>query len=171
MKYTGRVSTPKERKKTPNDVIMTNPNTAKWIVDYFQPTGKMLEPCRGDGAFYNELQNHGDTDWCELTEGKDFLDYNGKVDWIITNPPFSIFDAFLLKSFEIADNIVFFCPLTKVFKGKRLDIKICEYGGIKEIIHMGGGNQHGFPFGFSTGCIHYQKNYKENNIKLIRNYK
>ena len=49
-------------------------------------------------------------------------------------------------------------------------MKICEYGGIKEIIHMGGGNQHGFPFGFSTGCIHYQRDYKDNNIKLTRNY-
>ena len=80
-----------------------------------------------------------------------------------------IFDDFLLKSFDIADNVVFFCPLTKVFKGKKLDVKISNYGGIKEIIHMGGGNQHGFPFGFSTGCIHYQKNYK-GNIKLTRNY-
>jgi len=170
MKYKGSVSTPKERKKTPNDVVMTNPNTAKWIVDYFAPSGKLLEPCKGNGAFYNSLQNYGDTDWCEISEGKDFFDYTKKVDWIITNPPYSIFDDFLLKSFDIANNVVFFCPLNKVFKGKKLDMKICEYGGIKEIIHMGGGSQHGFPFGFSTGCIHYQKDYKENNIKLIRNY-
>jgi hypothetical protein len=165
--YIGRVSTPKERKKTPNDLIMTNPDTAKWIVNYFQPQGLALEPCMGDGAFYNAFEC--DKDWCEITRGKDFFDYTNKVDWIITNPPFSIFDDFLLKSFDIADNIVFFCPLTKVFKGKKLDIKICEYGGIKEIIHMGGGNQHGFPFGFSTGCIHYQKNYK-GDIKITRNY-
>ena len=165
--YVGKVSTPKERKKTPNDLIMTNPDTAKWIVDYFNPQGLALDPCKGNGAFYDAFNCN--KDWCEITMGKDFFDYTNKVNWIITNPPFSIFDDFLLKSFDIADNIVFFCPLTKVFKGKRLDIKICEYGGIKEIIHMGGGNQHGFPFGFSTGCIHYQKNYK-GDIKIIRNY-
>ena len=31
-KYVGSVSTPKERKKTPNDVVMTKPITAKWIL-------------------------------------------------------------------------------------------------------------------------------------------
>ena len=57
---------------------MTNPNTAKWIVDYFQPTGKMLEPCRGEGAFYTAMQEYNDdVDWCEISEGKDFFDYNG----------------------------------------------------------------------------------------------
>jgi len=65
--------------------------------------------------------------------------------------------------------VVFFCPLNKVFKGKKLDIKIQQYGDIKEIIHMGGGNHHGFPFGFSTGCIYYQRNYT-GNIKYTRAY-
>ena len=168
MSYIGRVSTPKSRKTTPNDVIMTKPETAKWIIDYFKPTGTILEPCKGDGAFYNQFE--GDKDWCEIREGKDFFDYNKRVDWIITNPPFSIFDNFLIKAFEVADNIVFFCPLNKVFKGKKLDIKIQEYGDIKEILHMGGGNHHGFPFGFSTGCIYYKRNYT-GDIKYVRAYK
>ena len=134
MDYVGRVSTPKSRKVTPNDLIMTKPETAKFIIDYFKPTGKILEPCRGTGSFYDQFE--GDKDWCEIEKGKDFLDYDKKVDWIITNPPFSIFDKFLLKAFEVADNIVFFCPLIKTFKGKKLDIKIREYGDIKEIIQV-----------------------------------
>ena len=73
------------------------------------------------------------------------------------------------KAFEVADNIVFFCPLVKTFKGKKLDMKIKEYGDIKEIIHMGGGNQHGFPFGFSTGCIYYKRDY-DGDIKYTRVY-
>ena len=28
-------------------------------------------------------------DWCEIGEGGDFLRYNQKVDWIISNPPWS----------------------------------------------------------------------------------
>ena len=157
----------KTGKSTPNDVVMTKVKSAKFIIDHFSPKGNILEPCRGTGSFYNLFK--GNKDWCEITEGKDFFDYNKKVDWIITNPPFSIFDEFLLKSFQISDNIVFFCPLVKAFKGKKLDQKIIEYGDIKEIVHMGTGGQHGFPFGFSTGCIHYQKNYK-GDIKIIRNY-
>ena len=163
----GRVSTPKHRKKTPNDIVMTKLSSAKFIIDYFKPKGKILDSCRGDGAFYSQL--NGDKDWCEITQGKDFFNYNKKVDWIITNPPFSIFDKFLLKSFEVSENVVFFCPLIKAFKGIKLDKQIRLYGDIKEILHMGTGSQHGFPFGFSVGCIHYKKNYK-GNIKYTRKY-
>ena len=81
----------------------------------------------------------------------------------------SIFDEFLIKSFELADNIVFFCPLNKVFKGVKLDKKITEYGGIKEVVHMGSGGKHGFPFGFSVGCIYYKRDYK-GDLKLTRAY-
>ena len=64
MSYIGRISTPKSRKTTPNDVVMTKPETAKLIIDYFKPTGTILEPCKGDGAFYNQFE--GDKDWCEI---------------------------------------------------------------------------------------------------------
>ena len=130
------VKSNKTTTSTPNDVVMTKIETAKWIINYFKPTGKILEPCKGDGAFYNQFD--GDKDWCEITKGKNFFEYDKRVDWIITNPPFSIFDKFLLKAFEIADNIVFFCPLNKVFKGKKLDVEIKKYGDIKKIVHMGG---------------------------------
>ena len=35
-----------------------------------------------------------------------------------------------------------------------------DYGGLKEIVYMGGGSKHGFGFGFPVGCLHYQRNYK-----------
>ena len=86
----------KTGQSTKQDVVMTPYHTAKWIVEHFEPQGKMLEPCRGEGAFYTAMQEYNDdVDWCEISEGKDFFDYNGKVDWIITNPPYSIFDDFL----------------------------------------------------------------------------
>ena len=58
-------------KSTANDVVMTREPTAKWIIDYFQPTGVVLEPCRGTGAFYNQFP--GEKDWCEISEGKTSL--------------------------------------------------------------------------------------------------
>ena len=129
----------KTGRATKQDVVMTPYHTAKWIVEHFEPQGKMLEPCRGDGAFYKAMQeyNHAlkglsveveDVDWCEISEGKDFFDYNGKVDWIITNPPYSIFDDFLDKAFEVADNVVMFVPFSKLFKSKQLkDLFISEF--------------------------------------------
>ena len=68
-----------------------------------------------------------------------------------------------------ADNVVFFCPLSKVFKSKKMDSAIQSYGDIATVINMGGGGRHGFPFGFSTGCIHYKRDYN-GPITYIREY-
>tara|TARA_B100000287_G_scaffold302834_1_gene285984 strand:- start:674 stop:1228 length:555 start_codon:yes stop_codon:yes gene_type:complete len=163
---------------TGQDVVMTPPETAHWIVNYFEPSGKLLEPCRGEGAFYNALVDYNheckglsveadDVDWCEISEGKDFMNYDKQVDWIITNPPYSIFDSFLKKAMSISDNIVFFVPLSKLFKSKTNDIDVYQYGGIKEIINMGTGTRHGFAMGFLVGAIHYQKDY-QGDIKYTR---
>ena len=37
--------------------------------------------------------------------------WDRRVDWIITNPPFSQFRAFLLHAMTLADNVVFLAPL------------------------------------------------------------
>ena len=157
-------------KSTPNDIVMTQPETVAKILAHFKESqyGSILEPCRGSGEFYNAFKNK-DKRWCEITEGVDFFDYNEHVDWIITNPPFSIFDLFLEHSFKLSDNVVFLCPLNKVFKNNRIDTMIQEYGGIKEVLMLGTGSQHGFGFGFPVGCIYYQRNYT-GDLKSIRNY-
>ncbi|BCV04978.1 MAG: hypothetical protein CM15mV95_500 [Caudoviricetes sp.] len=41
------------------------------IINHFKPTGKILDPCRGTGAFYNNF-NTDDKDWCELLRIKIF---------------------------------------------------------------------------------------------------
>ena len=143
---------------TLNDVVMTPQQTAIEIIEYFSPSGLVLEPCRGSGNIYNNLP--GQKEWCEVSEGVDFFNYNKRVDWIITNPPYSIYDKFLLKSLEVADNVVFLCPLSKFFRGMKVEQQINLYGGVKEILHLGTGSKLGFTFGFPVGCIHYQKNYK-----------
>ena len=175
MGYNGPTQPNRTGKGTANDVVMTPLATAETIMNYFKPQGTILEPCKGTGIFYN-LMDPKLRDWCEIEDQflngekpRDFLKYNGKVNWIITNPPFSIFDAFLEKSFEVADNVVFFAPLSKVFKSMKVDGMIREYGGIKEITHMGGGGRHGFPFGFAIGCIHYKRGYK-GDIKYTKMY-
>ena len=167
MSIAGPTKANKTSKSTANDVVMTKEETAIAIIAHFHPSGSIMEPCKGTGSFFNNLP--ANTFYCEITEGIDFLTCEQKVDWIITNPPFSIFDLFLLKSFELADNVVFFCPLNKVFKSKKIDQAIKEYGGIKEVIHMGTGGQHGFPFGFPVGCIHYQRDY-QGPITYTRKY-
>lgn len=149
----------KTKLSTMNDVVMTPYITAKFIVDYYNPKGSILEPCAGENVFYNLFTNE-EKYRCEISEGIDFFEFNKKVDWIITNPPYSIYDEFLKKAFDIADNIVFFVPIQKAFKSENIEKLVIEYGGLKEIEFLGGGRKHKLPFGFAVGCLYYQRDYK-----------
>ena len=50
----------------------------------------VLETCRGGGAFYDILPDNIVKDWCEIDMGRDFFEYNNKVDISIANPPYRI---------------------------------------------------------------------------------
>ena len=148
----------KSGKATAADTVFTKNTTAQWIVNYFNPQGSILEPAAGENAFYNAFKNEYKYR-CEITDGIDFFQWNKNVDWIITNPPYSIYDSFLEKAFSVADNVVFFVPIAKAFKSNKIQNMVSKYGGLKEIVYMGGGSKHGFAFGFPVGCLHYQRGY------------
>lgn len=152
----------KTNKPTAADTVLTNEDTAAWIVNYFNDwTGILLDPCAGEDAFYKNFPE-GMRMRCEIKDSLDFFNWddNNKVAWIITNPPYSIYDLFLEKAFKVANNVVFFVPIAKAFKSNKVQNMVMEYGGLKEIIYMGGGSKHGFGFGFPVGCLHYKKGYK-----------
>ena len=147
------------------DVVYTPDYVSKNIIDFLKPLGKCLDPCKGDGAFLKFMPI--DSDYCELHENKDFLHYENKVDWIIGNPPYSIFDDFLRHSFLISDNVSFLVPTNKVFQRQLIMDMINDYGGIKSIIIYGSGTLIGFPFGFSVGNFHFEKGYKGKTELII----
>jgi len=159
----------KTKKQTPHDLVMTSRSVARAIIDHFKPRGSILDPCMGEGAFFKQFEND-EKDWCEIAKGRDFFDYGASVDWIITNPPFSIYDEFLLKALEVADNVVFLVPLAKAFKSRKIDDAIIRYGGLREILMLGAGNKVGFSFGFPVGCLHYKRGYRGKTIRLTRKY-
>lgn len=90
--------------KSGNDRVYTPDYLAKSIVERYQPKGRILEPCKGNGVFLKYMPT---AEWCEIDNGIDFMDWTDKVDWIITNPPYSKYRDFLRHSFEIANNVVF----------------------------------------------------------------
>jgi len=159
----------KTGKQNQTDKIMTREDVAIKIIQHFKPVGIILDPAMGSGVFYNNFPDRYLKDWCEIDKGRDFFDYNNFVGWIITNPPYSIYDKFLLKAFEVADNVVFLVPLAKAFKSQKIDKEIDKYGGLKEIVMLGSGGKIGFPFGFPVGCLYYKRGYK-GDIKLTRMY-
>lgn len=143
----------------PSDIVYTPVSVSKGIIDFLQPIGVCLDPCKGDGAFYNHLPEG--RQYCEIAEGKDFFDWrSGKVDWVIGNPPYSIFKEFLEFSFEIANNVSFLVPTNKVFQRQVIMNMINKWGGVKSIIIYGSGTLIDFPFGFSVGNFHFEKGYK-----------
>ena len=122
------------------------------------PSGGCVDPCKGDGSFYNNLPIK--KDYCEIDEGKDFFTYKNKMNWVIGNPPYSLFEEFLRHSFYLAENVSFLVPINKVFQRELIMNMINKYGGIRQIIVFGSGQKIGFQFGFSVANFHFQKGYK-----------
>ena len=145
------------RECNPKDVIMTPDKVARQIVNHFKPSGRILDPCRGNGAFWNAMPG---AEWCEIAEGRDFFAWRDPVDWIVSNPPYSIFYEWMRHSFDVADEIVYLIPLHKLFAGaKYLDL-VLGFGGIVEIISLGSGRACGWQIGFSIGAVHFRRGYK-----------
>lgn len=141
----------------PNDVVFTPDWLAERICSMFVIEGKVLEPCKGEGAFLRYLPTG--TEWCEITEGRNFYDYDKPVDWIVTNPPYSDFNRFLAHSFSLAQNIVLLIPTAKLFKSMGTLRSVYDYGGI-ESLHLLPAGKAGFPFGFPCGIFHLSRGYK-----------
>ena len=95
-----------------SDNIITPDWTAKDMVQFYQPSGYILDPSAGDGVFLRYLPN---ADWCEIKKGRDFFDWTKQVDWVFGNPPYSIFRHWLKHSYEIAINIVYLIPSFLIF--------------------------------------------------------
>ncbi len=151
-----------------NDKVYTPEFIVDEVLDIYLPlvdkSDSVLEPFKGGGAFYDKLPE-GRTDWCEIDVGVDFMEYNKKVDWIITNPPYSIFKGVLPKMLEVADNIVIVIPVNKLLSSmpRLMDIKRAGCN-IKKVHYLGSGRQLKFPFGFPVAAVHISRGYIGNQV-------
>lgn len=141
-----------------NDLVDTPDNIARFMVSQFPLTGTILEPCRGNDAIYKYLP--AGSDWCEIRRGRDFFNYQTKVDWIISNPPYSNFENFMDHAFEVAENVVFLIPIAKVVSSWRRMYKVSQYGGLKSLFVIPS-RRVGLPFGFPSGIHHFKRGYNE----------
>jgi hypothetical protein len=86
--------------------------------------GTILEPSCGDGAIVGVLKKNGYTNIIakDLQLGNDFLKEIEQYDTIITNPPFSLAQDFILKAKQIAkQKIVLLLPLSYLHGVKRYE--------------------------------------------------
>ncbi len=140
-----------------SDVVLTPDAVAADVVCRFRPVGRVLDPCKGSGAFLKHMPG---AEWCEIREGRDFFAWKEPVDWIVSNPPYSIFSDFLRHSFDVAENIVYLIPINKAFNSDRMMRDIWAWGGIETVYVVGGGGSLGFPIGFCIGAVHFRKGYR-----------
>jgi len=144
-----------------NDDVQTPPELAERIVNHFKPRGRTLEPCRGDGNFLRFMPQ---ADWCEIKEGRDFFEWKKKVDWVVTNPPWSQIRRFLQHAMMWSDNIVFLVTINHLWTKARIR-DIGEFGfGIREICLLE--MPKSFPqSGFQLGAIYLARDWR-NQITL-----
>ena len=139
-----------------NDKVWTPDDVAVRIVSHFAPSGKCLEPCKGGGAFMRAMPL---CDWCEIDEGRNFLTTEGKWDWVVTNPPWSQFRPFLLKSMEVADNVVFLSLLNAWFMRARVrDMRNAGFG-IVEVLMLDTPKKPWPQTGFQLSAVHVKRGY------------
>jgi hypothetical protein len=100
-------------KTSPNDIIYTPKPVALKMIEMcdIKPDMKVLDCSRGGGIFYDNLPEC-DKDWCEITEGRDFFEYNNRVDLIIGNPPFSLWNKWIEHTMKLTNK---FCYIMGCF--------------------------------------------------------
>ena len=140
-----------------NDEVQTPPELARRLVKHFRPRGRILEPCRGDGNLLAALPRR--TAWCEIKAGRDFFAWDRKVDWIITNPPWSEIRLFLQHAMRYSDHVVFLLTINHVWTRARVrDIRNAGFG-IREIVLVD--MPASFPqSGFQLGAVYVARGWK-----------
>ena len=141
----------------PSDVVYTPDWCASDIVSWFKPTGKVLEPAMGDGAFLRYLPEG--SEWCEITKGRDFFSWHEQVDWIVTNPPYSCLREFVIHGFKVSENAVYLVPLKNLFTAHGFMADCWQYGWLKHVRVYGTGSKLGFPMGNAIGAMHFQRKF------------
>lgn len=144
------------------DRVMTPRPLAKQIIDHFPLSGSVLDPCRGDGAFYDQLPAASvEKDWCEIEEGRDFLTTTRHYDWIITNPPWSKHRKFAQHAYAIADNVVFLITVNHEIglKARLRDMKEAGFG-IVEVLFIDTPEKPWPQSGFQLGVVWKQRGYR-----------
>lgn len=155
-----------------NDRIYTPDDLAVAIVTHFKPYGRCLEPCAGDGAFIRALECSADiecVDWCEIDKGSDFLLMGvpeRKYTFIVTNCPWSQFLAFLKRSMQFADNIVFLGYANAWFVKSRINAMEAAGFHFREFAYVANPKKPWPQMGLQMAAVHISR--EPGNCKFSR---
>ena len=96
-----------QKRQNPNDVIYTPDSIVDLMLEFcdYKAGQKVLDPCRGKGAFYNKLSEP--KSYCEIEENIDFFDCKEHADLIIGNPPYSMITKWLDHTMTICNKFCY----------------------------------------------------------------
>lgn len=111
-------------KKGMSDMFQTPPEALDILIPYLNKGSFISEPACGKGNITNKLLKEGfDVLDRDILSGTDFLKMTKEdmceIDYIITNPPYSLKDAFLKHCFELSIPFALLLPLSALESEKR----------------------------------------------------
>lgn len=97
----------------PVDVYITPESLVRLHLSKFERMSNctVLDPFRGSGAYFNLFEDYFPNsryEWCEIEAGRDFFDYTGTPDVIVSNPPYSIIERVLEKCYDLKPRYISF---------------------------------------------------------------
>lgn len=97
------------QRNTKNDIIYTPKEVALLAISMCDIDNNdiLLDPCYGGGVFYNNFPPTRKKLFCEIAKGEDFFLFKEQVDWVIGNPPFSIWNKWLEHTVKITDKFCY----------------------------------------------------------------
>lgn len=141
------------------DRVYTPAAWSEAIVDLLPLSGRVLDPARGHGAFYDRFPAHCERLWCEVSEGRDFFDFRERVDWVVTNPPWSRILNFMQHAFTLADNVVFLVTTNHAYTKARVRAAADAGFRIRGILHLPTPPKPWPQSGFQLSAIWWQRGY------------
>ena len=104
MELNSRLNKIKHR-ETPNDVFLTPPLLAKTAIDMIETDTDDIwfDPFKNTGNYYNQFPT---TNKVYTLEDKGFFEFEGDVDVICSNPPYSMLNKIFKKSIELNPRVI-----------------------------------------------------------------
>lgn len=99
------------RREVASDRFYTPESLVRLHLSTLQTNEPILvyEPFRGSGNYYNLFREYFPNamfDWSEIDEGRDFFNYLGTPDIIVSNPPFSILKKVIEMLIQLKPKII-----------------------------------------------------------------
>jgi len=108
-----KINTDIKKRSNPNDVFYTPLPLVKihleFVKEYVDEGDIIFDGFYGSGNYYKtypEVFTTNTFDFTEIEMGKDFFEYDKKVNMIVSNPPYSMIDKVLEKSISLEPHTI-----------------------------------------------------------------